>query len=173
MSPLDVNAPRHYQGPAPAAWVCPACGSDQLGPLEAGCTACGAGKPGIKVEEPASTASTSTPTVPLSSSALDLPAFLRKGFEAWSRRSGHNDQETLHAFVAGYEFAMQQFGSARPKTEAQMTDAGITARTLAAALALFIEQVLMAQPEEIGTGEWVSVEQARELLQQLQRDGQR
>lgn len=42
-----VGGPRGYQGSEAAQrfpWKCPACGSDQQGPLEAGCGACGSGK---------------------------------------------------------------------------------------------------------------------------------
>ena len=52
MTPVGGTS-RHYGGVGigrPAGWTCPACGALQGGPLEAGCTVCRAGQPGVRVE---------------------------------------------------------------------------------------------------------------------------
>lgn len=42
-------------------------------------------------------------------------------------------------------------------------------RTLIAALQLFIEQVLQGNPEEVGSGEWLSAAEAAELVKRIER----
>ena len=181
MSPVELGGSRHYHMPVQAPWVCPACGAEQTARLEDGCPSCGSGRPGSHLEEPPSTSSTSTsstPPVPLSSSAIDLPTFLRQGFTLWwTPRRAHekqrplDDAHLLEAFIAGYEFAMNL--SAAPPAPAALTfsAAGKEARTLAAALALFIENTLRIAEDVVESGEWLSVAEAQVLLKRLHEEG--
>jgi hypothetical protein len=77
------------------------------------------------------------------------------------------------AFVAGYQFAVDMLSSAQtPPLPQTFTPAGKPARTLAAALSLFMDQILSSTPEEIGTGEWCSMAEAQSLLERLRKEGQ-
>ena len=84
----------------------------------------------------------------------------------------------LLAFVAGYEFAMQVSTPAtlraeRERAEPTFSAAGKAARTLAAALALFIDNTLRIADDLVESGEWLSVEEAQVLLKRLQEEGAR
>lgn len=187
--PVDLDGSRHYHlGGAQTAWTCPACGAEQLGLLHDGCTACGRGKPGRHVGETpenpgwlngkgptgTSTSSTGSTSTPLSTSAIDLPTFLRDGFARWLDAQAEEKPSYLSAFVAGYEFAMNLPLPPKAKPEPPtFTADGQQARTLAAALSLFLDQVLVRAEEEIASGEWLSLEEARALLTQLQEEGLR
>src|SRR5205814_1793059 len=90
--------------------------------------------------------------------------------EKWA---ADNERVTLaEAFIAGYVFATS--GPAIEPAAATPVEAlapeGKPRRTLAAALALFLDQILRQQPEEITSGEWCSVEEAEALLEQLRRE---
>lgn len=191
--PVDLGGSRHYSMPVQAPWVCPACGTEQTSRLEDGCPSCGSGRPGshvvgMEASSSTSTASTpSTPPVPLSSSAIDLPTFLRQGFNLWwTPRRAHekqrplDDAHLLEAFIAGYEFAMNlQYNPAALRQEREdhaepvFSSAGKEARTLAAALALFIENTLRIAEDVVESGEWCSIEEAQQLLKKLHEEGSR
>jgi len=167
--PIDLSGGRHYHmPPQPTIWTCPACGAEQTGPIPEGCTSCGSGQPGSKAEE------------------SPEPTFLVQAYRTWIGQTTAND--AYAAFRGGYEFAMRLIAENPPlidhapssTSSTQSTSAGAAAeivltpvvcRTLAAALAAFIEQVLVGGPEEIVSGEWLDAAAAGELMKQLQEKG--
>lgn len=171
--PVMLGGSRHYGIVSADPWVCPACSAEQTGPIPDGCTICGAGKPGQKVGDPVPPQFTG-----------DVLA-LHEAFTAWKTGQtlqGIRENPLFDAFTAGYALgraAGLQMPSPTPiprpevSRDVPLTPAGAQARTLAAALALFIEQALVNQPEEIEAGEWLDLDAARALLAQLQADGRR
>jgi hypothetical protein len=144
------------QAPTPAlvTWACPKCSAQNQGPLEAGCAACGAGKPGYRAE-------TAAPPSQQQGRVLPDP------FALWFKHAHPEGTDTAtyeamrKAFLAGMDYAMR---AGTPVTLPGFAEQ----RTLAAALAYFIEQVLLNQPEEIASGEWLDVEAAQALLKRLE-----
>jgi hypothetical protein len=133
-------------------WKCPACHIDNAGPLEQGCSACGAGKPGVHLA-----------TAPASATADDAAT---QAFVDWTKaqkRSFPPDLTALcwSAFKAGLDFAVGQGVPISLPGSAET-------RTLHAALALFIDNVLLHDPEEVQSGEWLSAAEARKLLARLE-----
>jgi len=123
---------------------------------------------------------------PVSTSAMDLPTVILRGFERWLEQRCEADENPtgvlklrsilLEAFTGGFMLQNVPAGTpippARPE-EPPMTEDGKQARTLAAALALFIENILVNLPEESDTGEWMTLKEAKELLVSLQEEGRR
>jgi len=87
---------------------------------------------------------------------------------AWAWATEHKGAGLMEAFLAGYLYAQQQAPPAPT-----FTPAGKAARTIAAALTYFREQVLVAlQPEEIATGEFCSVEEVEAMIRTFTEKGQ-
>lgn len=185
MSPVDY-ASRHYQGPGlgEAAWRCPACGVENVGPIGP-CPACGAGQPGYRPDP-----GTPPPAPPRPTAHLDAepePRIERSATPSaqgdvatlWAR--AHPDATIEEAYRAGMLDAQRELQRALRETAAAATPKpetwspeGRVARTLIAALTLFRDQVLVADPEEVGTGEWCSAKDIDGLIahftKQLQQE---
>jgi hypothetical protein len=72
----------------------------------------------------------------------------------------HADVTIAQAYRAGYLDGVRE---AQAKAAA-FSPEGKTNRTVAAALALFRDQILSGDPEEVHTGEWLSAEEVTQLL---------
>lgn len=169
MSP--VGGSRHYQGAGlgqVGIWGCPSCGDDNTGPIEQGCVHCGAGRPAAKVEPPP------TPPPPAAGKAVE------NEYTQWLTR--HPDATTEQAFIAGYIEGIRAAQRAHldqarqreaqepmtPTPDSLTTTADAkTYRTVAAALAMFRDQILITRPEEVETGEWLSAEETTNVIEQI------
>jgi hypothetical protein len=94
-------------------------------------------------------------------------------FDSWALR---HPQATLEqAFTAGYiegQRDARRAELARRPPEPTLDPESKTARTIIAALHFFSEQVLVHAPEEVASGEWLSVAEVRALIQQLVTTGE-
>lgn len=154
---MPVAGSRHYQGPGlgEAMWKCPSCGAENQGPIAAGCTLCGAGTPDQKSEAP-------PPPPP------DLEPEGEEQLGPFDRWALAHPQATLEdAFTAGYVEGMRdmqrQQQRAVPQAQTFLAE-GKATRTIVAALMVFRDQVLATEPEEIATGEWMSVAEVTQLI---------
>lgn len=162
MSP--VGGSRHYGGPGlgDGVWRCPACGSDNTGPLAQGCQLCGSGKPGRRaVVEDAN-----VPPPP--------PDPLRQGDHADYWAELHPEVLSIaeayrQGYLDGVREAQAKTMRAAPVTAdvAALAPEAKPARTIVAALEFFRDQVLSETSEEIASGEWCSVEEVNALITQL------
>jgi hypothetical protein len=173
---------RHYTGGGlgHAPWKCPACGAEQTGAPEAGCTVCGAGtQKAYKAPETAADyKGMETPggrllgefqwnagekvvhrVSDLESTTLVLLA------RQWAAE--HPESPLYVAFMAGYLTAQREGRTVSPEA-ATLTLAGKVPRTIIAALQLFRDQVLKDAQEEIASGEWCSVQEVEDLIAHLQ-----
>lgn len=164
MSP--VGGSRHYVGGGlgpETTWACPSCGEDNQGPLAAGCVHCGAGKPGRHIgtqPPPPPTLDTETPEDQEPAPPPLNPA------QQWTVE--HPEASLEEAFTAGFVEGVRQARQAeRPAAPPELDPAYVVNRTLVAALALFRDQVLLANPEEVTTGEWLSAQQVTALMRQI------
>ena len=163
---MPVESSRHYRGAGlgEATWRCPACGGENTGPLERGCALCGSGAPGRRVEPP--------PPPP----RLPAPE-VRQGDVADHWAAANHGVTIAEAYRAGY------FEGVRTTLEAQQkalregppavetfSEEGKIGRTIAAALALFRDQVLSGHPEEVTSGEWCSAAEVDKLIEQLRHN---
>jgi hypothetical protein len=161
MSP--VGGSRFYTGGGlgdPGAWKCPACGAENLGPIEQGCQLCGSGKPGRRAEPP-------PPPPRVSERPPDDPTYdqvrqVQQGDVADYWASQHPEATLAEAYRMGYLDGVRAARQAQPEASGDKTR-----RTIAAALALFRDQVLAGNPEEVSTGEWLSAEEVDRLIAQL------
>lgn len=164
----------HYDGPEAhqhAPWKCPACGVLNEGPLGGGCAHCGAGQPGYHVGVQPPPPAMAPPTDPQFRRGLEARApLLLPAAEAWAE--AHPQATLAEAFVAGYFLAIGHVAQAPPVTADMETlaPAGKARRTIVAALEIFTDQILSQGPEEITTGEWCSVDEARALIAQLRTE---
>lgn len=191
MSP--VGGPRHFDGSGLGTitgWKCPACGADNAGPLEAGCQLCGSGRPGTHVGQ--------APPAAAEGPAVVQPDPRIRAYEDWilspeimqllsevTNGIVHGDTNPLPAFVGKVFLAGWDAGQrdrtmhthsepAEPKTLPGLPVAlpfpveGKVARTLIAALRAFIDTLFMEATDEIDSGEWCSVEEAKALIAQLE-----
>ena len=179
MSP--VGGSRHYQGAGLGQigiWGCPGCGEDNEGPIERGCVHCGAGKPAAT---PLPRVSDRAPDDPTYAPPPELPSKLlmtepENEFTGFLKR--HPGATLEQAFIAGYvegvRAARRAEIAARPPQPPPAPDALTTTadaktyRTVVAALALFRDQILSGDPEEVTTGEWMSADETSNVIQQLQ-----
>lgn len=188
------DASRHLGGTAlPGVndpWKCPRCGTENQTPLPQGCPVCGSGKPGFKAPitdqglplqvpleyRPQNALQTSQDVIPAPIDEQDV----LQAYYAWrARQAGH--QTGLPAleqvWFAGVEYGRRTFLTAAapelPMSEVSPipdSDIGTAeSRTLIAALELFIEQVLQHDPEEVTSGEWLTAQAARDLINRIQR----
>jgi hypothetical protein len=139
------------RAPVAEAWTCPNCDVENVSILAQGCPACGAGVPGQKAPPPV------------------VPTEVGQAFEAWFRplvgQASTAEVELMRqAFEAGWKMAaIATPAPTPPKAEEALIGTPET-RTLRAALAFFIDNVLDANPEEVTSGEWLPAELARKLL---------
>lgn len=178
MSPIDQSS-RHLAGRLPGVddpWICPRCGAENATPLPQGCQACGSGKPGMKAPE-----TPKRPQTPQEAlSVRQEPARAAIGslddlqaFHAWlARRTFSKDAPapTLQeVWMAALEYARFAARGAEAELLEAPTPEALSAeqRTLIAALELFIDQVLQHAEDEISSGEWLTVEQARHLIARI------
>jgi hypothetical protein len=166
-----VGGPRHYDGPTigEGPWKCPACSAENAGPLDQGCRSCGSGsaKP-YKVATP-------PPDLRLDARPAPIPqadtAAIGLGHyqiaEAWA--DAHPEATTIDAFIAGMRFAQTNTMMAPPVTAdvAALAPEGKPRRTIIAALELFKDQVLRDAKDEIASGEWLTIDETEQLIQQL------
>jgi hypothetical protein len=177
---------RHYDGPGlgpVSVWKCPACATENVGEIDQGCSVCGSGsaRP-YKVSGFDSRRGTEQepPRTPQVAGETDTdhpsPAHLIdvvNAAHAWAA-AHHHETSTADAFLAGYEFALQRTLTAPPVSTdlPELSPEGKVTRTIIAALELFRDQVLRQAAEEIASGEWCSLEDVDQLLQQLRaREG--
>lgn len=155
---MPVESSRHYRGPGlgeVGMWACPSCGAENAGPLAGGCLVCGAGKPGQQVEAPP------PPPAPPTSVPGDAAG-------SWWER--HPDATLEQAFTAGYIEGMRDAMRKQAEVAHQrqaLSPEGKLHRTILAALALFRDQVLAADPEEVTSGEWLSAAEVTAFITQL------
>lgn len=167
MSPVDLQG-RHLESPRPSLgpWNCPACGVEQVGALELGCVACGAGKPGYR-------APAVTPPPPTAIPApIPPPTDPLTAFETWllTRRPAEQQLRNLleAAFRAGYQAGQAAGPPAVALAQDTFAASGKIARTLAAALILFLDQMIPAMGEEIAAGQYCSAQEIQTLIQSYQ-----
>lgn len=108
---------------------------------------------------------------------LDTPAAPNNQYTAWAER--HPEATIEQAFIAGYIEGIRaaqrahlaqarQNPAAVPKAHTVAIEQPKTYRTMIAALAHFRDQVLAGRPEEVENGEWLSAEDAADVIEQLQ-----
>lgn len=162
-----------YDGPEAhvlAPWKCPACGVEQVGRVELGCPSCGSGKPGVHVgvQQAARVAQGRPLQI---SSGLEGNSIVRLA-KQWLLDT--TDATAIDGFLAGYEAGLLEgrralLAQAPPVTAdlTRLSPEGKTYRTIIAALEMFVDGVLRGNPEEILSGEWCSIEEAKALIEQL------
>jgi hypothetical protein len=164
----------HRAAPTPLVmWKCPACASEQSGDLKYGCQACGSGRPGYRAEAKKPEMKPRDPGLTTISMA----------FMEWAAE--HDVQPVdralcFEAFTAGVKYIMASSSNGRTPgfqpgnagstpADATLPLAGTPeSRTLAAALTYFLDHVLSESPEECEDGTWITPEQAKALIQQLE-----
>jgi hypothetical protein len=175
-----------YDGPEAhehAPWKCPACGVTNEGELKFGCVHCGSGKPGRHVGQPPAAEVERRPgsgrlhgrplddngaiefdPPPAQIPPTDVLQAIAHLSHAWAET---NEHATLaEAFQAGYRMALQQTMKAAPVTVdvRELAPHTKAQRTIIAALEIFKDQILSQEPEEIASGEWMSVYEVDQLL---------
>ncbi len=153
---------RSSRGPTPvlSEWACPSCGEKQQGRIEDGCVHCGAGKPGQRIEQ-----------APASSSNPVEAAFTQWLGPLRGTVDAQTEQLMFAAFQAGYQLASTlQSGPIKPRPPEAPLSGTPKSRTLAAALRLFIDQVLQFGPDEVESGEFLSATEAERLITQIEGD---
>ena len=157
----QVGGSRHYHagglGPI-GAWDCPACGEPNTGSIDQGCASCGAGRPGRRAPEPA-TPPPAPPAPPPDIAQGDVAT-------AWALR--HPAATVEDAYRAGYLDGVRAARAAQAPPPETLAPEGKVNRTLIAALAFFRDQILLGNPEEIQTGEWMSAQEVTQLIETLQ-----
>lgn len=212
----SVGGPRGYRGSEALArhpWRCPACGSEQNGPLSEGCTECGSGAGAAKhvgIDPPAKRRSSgglpSTHSGPWTDmpAPIALPKDLASAFFVWMQqatsptlaqafeagwRAAQADRVTQPADdrrldMGGTHAAAQEDPDVRqdppsepsgvepeeatsPEEAAARLD-GRRARSIVAALKFFRAQLLVEGPEELTTGEWMTLDEFDRYLKELE-----
>lgn len=169
---MPVGGTRHYGGPGlgqEGLWRCPSCGEDNTGPISHGCPLCGGGQPGSRAEPPPPPPAAAASRITIEHHIPHLEIA-----EQWA--VAHPDGTLIDAYTAGYLDGIRAARAAQPpappEPEPDVAPGGKVGRTLIAALELFRDQVLIAAPEEVAAGEWCSVSEVNQLLQQLQQQQQ-
>lgn len=172
-----VGGSRSYDGAGLgwAPWKCPRCAAENTGAIDDGCTSCGSGSvkaQHVGVAPPAAQIVHPVPTLDHQRAVHGVESYA----EAWADTHDLTVYSHVEAFIAGYLLAQQhahaQTMTAPPVTAglAQLAPGGKVRRTIIAALELFKDQVLRDAQEEIASGEWCSVEEAGQLIQQLKAE---
>lgn len=193
LRPAEGTGPRHYAGSeanAKAPWKCPACAAENTGLLGAGCSSCGngggakhVGVDPIVVKSTLRTVREFDIQTPLAAAnALPLhetPDTLSQAFWVFvhSRTPEQSLPDPFETFKAGWMARGAQvtptiagpdeIPTVQPVTDDQMLVGTARTRTILAALIFFKDQVLSQQPEEMGTGEWLTAEQMQTLIDEL------
>jgi hypothetical protein len=164
----SVGGSRHYTGGglgSEAGWKCPNCGAVNLGAISHGCELCGSGKPGHRAVDPPPKPPPPTRArhepEPEPEPELEQPQADEDVAGRWAH--DHPEASLTDAFRAGYRLGIQQALAARPRPSPH----GKVNRTIAAALALFRDQILSSHPEEVASGEWMSADEVSALIDQL------
>jgi len=157
---MPVGGSRHYVGGGlgdERGWKCPACGAENFVAIAQGCLICGSGAPGHKGEPPPP-----PPTLPHDDDGLGQGDIA----DVWA--AAHPEVSVAEAYRQGYAEGVRAARQAEPAppTAAIAPDAAI-ARTVVAALELFRDQILVGDPEEVRTGEWLSADQVTAFIQQI------
>ena len=167
MSP--VGGSRHYAGKGLGEiglWGCPSCGEDNTGPITQGCVHCGAGRPAVKVEAP--------PPAPVLETPPEDTYDAHQGDVADYWAETHAGVTIAEAYRAGYLDGVRAArtagvaAAAPPPAPTPLLSDPRSWRTLATALELFRDQVLMFRPEEVEKGEWLTPTEASTLVAELQ-----
>lgn len=170
------------------SWTCPACGTLQTIPFGEPCATCGAGaRPFVAAATPTThpkpivLTPVDPPVVP-PAAPLATEAFAQ-WLESYLARALPTEIDLIRgvqavladAFEAGWRMRGAQSAVSQPTptnpAPPTFSAEGRTARTLAAALAMFIDQVLADAEAEIAAGEWLSVDAATTLVAQFTREG--
>lgn len=173
------DGPRIPGHSAVMPWKCVACGVDQVSNPDDGCPSCGSGtaKPYVKVDPP-------PPTPPLEqvrphsavkaeTGGADAPPL--PDFEAWWATINASLLTPYGlarlAWTAGYQEHERRTMTAAPVTAdtAALAPEGRTRRTLIAALEYFLT-VVETNPEEVASGEWLTLAEVKTLIRQLQQE---
>lgn len=171
-----VGGSRAYDGPrlGEGPWRCPACAAQNTGPLDEGCTTCGSGSArGRHVDDPPPVTKLDDLRLDRSAAFTAVKGDLQAGLDvhmaavAWA--AAHEESPLSDAFLAGYQFALQRTMKAPPVSvdTTALAPEGKARRTIIAALELFKDQVLREARDEIASGEWLTIEETEQLLQQL------
>ena len=176
--PIDATVGRHGRGPTVDTWHCPRCGAEQVGPIGE-CHACGSGTAkGYHVDNPPLPPPTLPPlpepgTWLVGRQAREMTS--HQGFVAWADREGigvGREQELAwRAWEAGRQWTAVRTHAAHTEPTVSPADAELSAdrRTVIAALEKFIADVLVFEPEEVETGEWLSSTAANMLVMRLRK----
>jgi hypothetical protein len=153
----------HRAAPTPlAVWKCPSCNAENHGELKFGCSACGSGRPGYKAEV--------KPLPPVDRPVILDP--LAAAFADWVADHQVDPVDRalcFEAWKAGMAYARSAHPIPQPVPMADLPLPGTPeSRTLAAALTYFLDHVLSESPEECTDGTWITPEQAKALIQQLE-----
>jgi hypothetical protein len=163
-----VGGSRHYDGRGLGAigiWGCPSCGEDNTGPLTQGCVHCGAGVPAAKSDAPPPPAP--APTYD------DTIAAQGDVADAWAR--AHSGVVSIaEAYRAGYLDGVRAARAAQgppqhPPPPVSALSTPTTWRTVIMALGLFRDNVLVSRPEEVVSGEWLTADEASQVIDELQQ----
>lgn len=161
-----------------AGWKCPSCRTDNVTPFSQGCPSCGAGRPGFHVgqQPPANQGQNKARLDFTEDPPPDIHPRLVAFFE-WIKvqdradlRATENEAILQAAFFAGWAMAQQRAlmtQPAIPDRAPELRPEGKKYRTIIAALEIFKEQILALDPDEITSGEWCSVREVDELIQEL------
>jgi len=181
-----VGGSRHYVGGGlgdERGWKCPSCGAVNLTLIAQGCQLCGAGAPGHRVEPPPAPPSPATPPpsredYALNDEVTETTHRAAAGWtlaERWERE--HPDATIADAFAAGYiegvgdgrrqQLAIDGVRATQAPAPPPLPPDAIITRTVIAALELFRDQILVETPEEIASGEWLSVQQVNDFIAHL------
>lgn len=188
--PLDMSAGRHaiqHAPHTPSIWKCPACDTENSGPLGLGCNSCGSGTPGrkandhdtpvrVRLGDDAVDGSASRDDLSQRVQALQGEEARNAAFLDWFRpfrgKLGPEGEQLIYAaFVAGVQWVEGRVvnGTTAAASPADTLRGTARERTIIAALRMFIEQVLSTRPEEVGTGEWLSAEETLQVVQDMER----
>lgn len=179
-----IGGPRTYEGPGlgDGPWKCPACGVENVGPLDYGCTSCGSGsaRPRHVGQPPPADLQLAgfdsrrgteqePPRTPRVEGKTDTDQLSPAQLAGYYWIDAHPSATPIEAFLAGVAYAQQQTMAAPPVTAdvRALTPEGKPRRTIIAALELFKDQILRDATEEIASGEWLTIEETELLIQQL------
>lgn len=182
-----VGGPRGYQGSeanARAPWKCPACAALNEGLLGEGCSSCGSGGGAkhVGIDPIVRKGDRYTPDVPGYRVSFRPPVIVdvQQAFTQWILGAGAA-VGPLDAFTAGWTARERVPIMAEPDAPVVIEPIAVDAapsvdppllgtartRTLLAALIVFKEQVLINQPEELISGEWVGLAELDQMIAEL------
>ena len=104
---------------------------------------------------------------------------IQEAFQEWVQAAGlqgpvYSVEYLFQAFSAGAKWQQHQgllsAGRGAPAGDVPL-EGTVETRTITAALELFKEQVLSANPEEVKSGEWLSAEEVDALIQRFKEIG--